>query len=127
MKRHTKITLQEIMKRKEQMLEAKKEKKTAEIYIESLDGTIIIQEPSRSLCKDAIDMPDGEGDTYLIYECVVEPNLKSQELQEAFGCVEPMEIVEKIFEAGEIPKVSTECLRLAGFSNEVKRIEQLKN
>ena len=72
-------------------------------------------------------MPDGEGDTYLIYECVVEPNLKSQELQEAFGCVEPMEIVEKIFEAGEIPKVSPECLRLAGFSNEVKRIEQLKN
>lgn len=50
MKRHTKITLQEIMKRKEQMLEAKKGKKTAEIYIESLDGTIIIQEPSRSLC-----------------------------------------------------------------------------
>ena len=67
------------------------------------------------------------GDAYIVYSCVKEPCLKSKELQEAFGCIDPMEIVEKIFEPGEIPMIAVECLKLAGYIDGVKAVDELKN
>jgi hypothetical protein len=125
MTKQTKITLQELLKRKEQMIEAKKQPKTAELFIKSLGGTITIEAPTAALARDAQEMDSG--DAYLVYQCVTEPCLKSKELQEGFGCVEPMDIVEKIFEAGEIPQISVECLKLAGYVDGVKLVEQTKN
>ena len=119
MKKQTKITLQELVRRKEQMLEAKKKKKTQELYVASLDGTITIEEPSAALARDAQEMDAGEGDVYMTYECVIDPPLKSKVLQDAFGCREPMEIVEKIFDAGEIPQIGVACKRLAGYIDSV--------
>ena len=110
MNKQTKITLQELLRRKEQMLESKKIPKTRELYINS---------------KDAQEMENG--DAYLVYQCVTEPCLKSRELQESFGCVEPMEIVEKIFDPGEIPQISVECLRLSGYIDGVKAVDEIKN
>ena len=95
MNKNTKITLEELIRRKEQMLEAKKKPKTASLYIKSLDGTINIESPSAALAREAQEMDNG--DAYMVYSCVTEPCLKSKELQQAFGCVDPMEIVEKIF------------------------------
>ena len=43
MNKHTKITLQELIRRKEQMLESKAKPKTGTLYIKSLDGTITIE------------------------------------------------------------------------------------
>ena len=113
MDKNTKITLQELIRRKEQMLEAKRIPKTANLYIKSLGGTITIESPTAALAKDAQEMDNG--DAYMVYSCVTEPCLKSRELQDAFGCIEPMEIVDKIFETGEIPQIAIECLKLAGY------------
>ena len=125
MNRNTKITLQELISRKEQMLESKRKPKTATLYIRSLDGTITIESPTAELARDAQEMDNG--DAYMVYSCVIEPCLKSRELQEAFECVEPMEIVDKIFEVGEIPQIAVECLRLAGYVDGVKAVEDIKN
>ena len=125
MKPQTKITLKELLRRKEQMLEAKKIPKTKELYINSLGGTITVEGPTSALAKDAQEMDNG--DVYLVYQCVTDPCLKSKELQEAYGCVEPMEIVEKIFDPGEIPQISVECLRLSGYIDGVKAVDETKN
>lgn len=125
MKHTTKITLQELLRRKEQMLEDKKKPKAATLYVKSLDGTIQIESPTSALAREAQDMENG--DNYMVYSCVTEPPLKSKELQEAFGCVEPMEIVEKIFEPGEIPQIAIECLKLAGYVDGVKAVDDIKN
>lgn len=124
MSKKTKLTLQELLRRKEQMLAAKKKKSTKELYVASIDATITIEEPDGALCRDANDMEPGEGDKYLCYECVKDPDLKSKEAQEAFGCAEPMDIVEVVFKAGEIPQIAIECMKLAGYMGGV---EQVKN
>lgn len=123
MDKKTKLTLQELMKRKEQMLEAKKTKKTADLYVRSVDSVITIQQPDGALCRDANDMEPGEGDRYMCYECVIEPPLKSKELQEAFGCKEPMDIVNAVFEEGEIPQIAIECMKLAGYMGGVDAVK----
>ncbi len=125
MDKNTKITLQELIRRKEQMLEAKRIPKTANLYIKSLGGTITIESPTAALAKDAQEMDNG--DAYMVYSCVTEPCLKSRELQEAFGCIDPMEIVDKIFEPGEIPQIAIECLKLAGYIDGVKVVDDIKN
>ncbi len=124
MTKRTKLTLAELIIRKEQMLAAKKVKKTQDLYVKSIDAVITIEEPDNALCRDASEMEQGEGDKYLCYECIKEPNLKSHELLEAFGCCEPMDIVDIIFAPGEIPQISVECMKLAGYMGGV---EQIKN
>ena len=125
MDKNTKITLQELIRRKEQMLEAKRIPKTANLYIKSLGGTITIESPTAALAKDAQEMDNG--DAYMVYSCVTEPCLKSRELQEAFGCIDPMEIVDKIFDPGEIPQIAIECVKLAGYIDGVKVVDDIKN
>ena len=125
MNKNTKITLAELIRRKEQMLESKKKPKTATLYIKSLGGTITIESPTADLARDAQDMDNG--DAYMVYSCVTDPCLKSKELQTAFECVEPMEVVEKIFAPGEIPQIAVECLRLAGYVDGVKAVDDIKN
>ena len=125
MNKNTKISLAELIRRKEQMLESKKQKKTAELFIKSLNGTITIESPTADLARDAQDMDNG--DIYMVYSCVTEPCLKAKELQDAFSCVEPMEIVEKIFDPGEIPQIAVECLKLAGYIDGVKAVDETKN
>ena len=124
MSKQTKLTLAELMRRKEQMLAAKKTKATQDLYIKSIDATITIEEPDAALCRDANDMEAGEGDKYMCYECIKELNLKDKELQAAFGCTVPMDIVELIFKAGEIPQIAIECMKLAGY---VGGVDAVKN
>lgn len=123
MSKRTKLTLDELLRRKEQMLRAKKTKRTQDLYIKSLDAVITIEEPTGALCRDANDMDAGEGDKYMCFECVKEPNLQAPELREAFGCTEPMDIVEKIFLPGEIPQIAIACMRLAGYMGGVDEIK----
>jgi len=125
MNKHTKLTLKDLIARKEQMFEAKKQKKTKQLYIKSLDSIIAIESPDGTLAREAQEMDNG--DVFMVYQCVTEPCLKSKELQTAFECVEPMEIVEKIFDVGEIPQIAVECLRLAGYVDGVKAVDELKN
>ena len=55
MDKNTKITLAGLIKRKEQVLEAKKSPKKARIYVKSLDGEIIIKAPTKSLATEAAE------------------------------------------------------------------------
>ena len=123
MNKNTKLTLAELLRRKEQMLESKKVKKTQDLYIKSIDATITIEEPTGALCRDANDMEPGEGDKYMCYECIVEPNLKDAEVQKQFGCTNPMDIVDVIFAPGEIPQIAIECMKLAGYMGGVEAVK----
>lgn len=49
MNKNTKITLAELMARKEQMLEKRKTPVKQQLYIKSLDGTITIEAPTAAL------------------------------------------------------------------------------
>ena len=62
MNKATKLTLAELLRRKEQMIASKKIKKTMDLYIKSIDSVITIEEPDGALCRDANDMEAGEGD-----------------------------------------------------------------
>lgn len=102
-------------------------KKRADIYVKSLEGLITIEQPDRALCLDALDK-DEKGDDYLVYECVIEPSLKDKALQDAYGCIEPLDIVEKIFDPGEISLIAVEIIGLAGYgSGSIQVVDDLKN
>jgi len=125
-----KITIKDLLAKKEQL--KKKKARTQELYIESLDGSIIIQEPSREIALEGLEMA-GEGrsdeaDVYVVYHSVIEPNLKDKELQKEFGCVEPTDIVTLLFRSGEITAISGFALQLAGYGQGVKKVDrELKN
>ena len=123
MTKRTKLTLAELLRRKEQMLAEKKIKKTKDLYIKSIDAVITITEPDAALCRDANDMEPGEGDKYMCYECITELNLRSKEVQEAFECASPMDVVELIFAPGEIPQIAIECMKLAGYMGGVEEVK----
>lgn len=123
MNKNTKLTLAELLRRKEQMIESKKTKKTLDLYVSSIDAIITIEEPDGALCRDANDMEPGEGDKYMCYECIKEPNLKAKDAQEAFGCAVPMDIVDVIFAPGEIPQIAIECMKLAGYMGGVEAVK----
>ena len=127
MNAQTKITLKDLIARKEQMLEAKRTPKRLDLFVKSLDGVITIEEPSRAIVIEAQEMGTDASDAYLIYQCVVEPNLKDTELHKEFGCVEPLEIIDKIFSAGEVVKISQQCLELGGYVDGVSVADTLKN
>ena len=123
MNKNTKLTLAELLRRKEQMLESKETKKTLDLYVKSIDAVITVEEPSGALCRDANDMQPREGDKYMCYECIVEPNLKDAEVQKQFGCTNPMDIVDVIFAPGEIPQIAIECMKLAGYMGGVEAVK----
>lgn len=121
---YKKLTLKDLLSKKEEINNRKKE--TKEIYISSLGGTITVKKPDRQLCIDALEMPDDKGDMFLVYESVISPNLKDIQLHKEYGVVEPFEIVEKIFEPGEITSLAQELVKMAGYGNAVKIVDDIK-
>jgi hypothetical protein len=102
-------------------------KKRITLSVKSLNGTIIIEEPEKATCLEALGMGE-KGDDFIVYECCVEPRLKDQKLQSVYGCVEPLDIVAKIFLPGEIAEISGEAAVLAGYGGGmVTVVEDLKN
>lgn len=126
-----KLTIQELMAQKETL--KKKKHRTETLYIESLDAEIVIQEPSRALALEAIEMASDDtrsdkADAHVVYNCVIEPNLKDASLQKEFGCVEPTDIVDMIFRPGEIAAISGHALQLSGYGKGVTKVDkELKN
>ena len=125
--KYTKLTLEQLIAKKEQMLESKKKMQTSELYIESLDAVIKVQEPSKEVVRDAVEMEDA-GDAYTVYQCCIEPKLKSQELRDTFGCAVPTDIVDVLFKPGEVSFIAKHCLELAGYKDGVVTpVKDLKN
>jgi len=121
-----KLTIKDLLDRKEQLKGRKKRRVT--LYVESLDGEIEIEEPSHALALEALEMAQSESDRadkHVVYHCVVEPNLKDPELQKAFGCAEPTDIVDMIFRPGEIAAISGHALQLAGYGQGVRKIDEV--
>lgn len=125
-----KLTVTSLLKDKEKF--QVKENTTEDLYIKRLDVSITIKKPERSLCLEAFQMANDKnqvdkGDPFLVYNVVVEPDLKDMKLQKEFGCVEPTDIVHKIFESGEISLIAKAGLDLAGYTNGISKVKDLKN
>ncbi|NBI30908.1 phage tail assembly chaperone [Chengkuizengella marina] len=126
-----KLTLADLLTKKEQL--KKKKKRTMALYIESLDAEIVIEEPSRAFAMEAIEMAQDQtrsdqADAHVVYNCVIEPNLKDKDLQKQFECVEPTDIVDIIFRSGEVSAISGHVLELAGYGQGVQKVDkELKN
>lgn len=125
------LSLAELIKEKAKY-KLGEETKIAELKVERLDAVVTIEIPDTQLCMDALDAKDDDtgakADDYLVYTIMQEPNLKDKELQKAYECVEPTDILEMIFTRGEIADIASFALDAAGFKRgTVKAVETLKN
>lgn len=127
MDKKTKITLEELVRRKMQKLDAKKKPKTEELYIDSLEGTVTITAPTRAVIMDAQGMDDAlESDAYFVLQLVTDPPLK--QVAKEYGVSEPTEIVDILFTPGEVSQIAQRGLDLAGYSTKsVRPVETVKN
>ena len=127
------ITLTDLLARKEQS--DKDKMKGATIYSKELGGNIpVVKLPTSSILEkmDQVDetsnMRDNmEWNIEIIYAHV--PMLKSQELQEAYECEEPTDIVEKVFDGniGAIGRFASELLSLYGLGKDYDLEQEVKN
>lgn len=116
------ISVKELIEQKEKI---EGNKKT--LYdIKTSIGTITVKQPTASFVADALDLADGN--KLMVLDNVVEPNLKDKDLQKAYNCIEPTDIVEKLFKAGEVNHISLAIMNCAGYKSvETKVHEELKN
>lgn len=119
------ITLDALVKRGVEI--KNKELQKAEFFIESLGGNVLAEELPYDVINDALE--SDETDEMIIYESVIEPNLKDKDLQSALGCESPDDIVRILFKPGEVAALSQQIIRLSGYGgNSVKKVnENLKN
>ncbi len=119
------LTINDVIKRKEQIKKKRNAKKR--LYVESLDGEIVVTTPSRELCLESIDMDGYEGDKYIVYNSIVEPNICDDSLHKAYEVNEPLDIVDAIFEPGEISSIALELLNMSGYNSHIRVVEEIKN
>lgn len=126
MSKETKLTLDELIRRKEQILAQKEMKKKAELYVESLDAVITVTAPDRETVSDVLDMPTYEQSSYLAYQCITEPSMKAAAKE--FGCDIPMNVIDIIFTPGEVEQIAKLTLELAGYKEgQVTQVDAIKN
>ena len=109
-----------------------KELKNIEIYIKSMDKTILAKAPDNKLLLDALDTAKDnahDGDLYLIYNSVIEPNLKDNTLHDAYNVGRPFEIIDKIFTLGEIANIVRLLTKDSGIydTDGASLVEDIKN
>lgn len=101
-----KLTLEGLIAKKTQKDASKVEYKN--YFVTSLDGEIVIKKPDRELILEAMDSINSDEsmkEIYkvnkdLIYACV--KVLHEKELQDAYNCVSPDDIVDELFEVEEV-------------------------
>lgn len=121
----TKLTIADLINNKEKLSHRKKI--TKDVYIDQLDAVVTLESPDRALILETLEMEGATSDDFLIYNCIIEPNLKDAELQKIYACVEPMDIIEKLFDLGTIKGLAEQALSMAGFDSKVTAVEELKN
>ena len=128
-KTQNRLTLAALIDQKERILARKNQ--TCDLYIKSLGGTVTVQAPTPSLIEDVLEMKGGDGDKYMTFQSVIDPCLRDSQIMDAYGVSDPMELVEKLFMPGEIAKISTECMKLAGYDagsvTPADQVEKVKN
>lgn len=120
------LTIQDLIDKKAE-LDGKKKRK---YEIETSLGTMIFKPPTATILSESADMSGNDGDAYLIYNTVLEPNLSDSKLQKEYGCIEPFDIVGKIFSPGEVRQIANALVEIAGYGKNklaVKVLDQVKN
>jgi len=112
------LSVTDLMKEKEKY--QVKDDVTETVLVERLGVEVVLRKPEKSLCVDTMKMArdennDTDADEFMVYNTMIEPNLKDPELKEAYGCTLPTDIVSKIFEPGEISLLSEIGFELAGY------------
>ena len=119
------ISIKDLIDKKESITAGRQQTYDLETSI----GTITVKKPSQSFVLEARSM-EGGGDQYMILNMTVDPNLKDSALQTAYSCTEPTDVVDKLFDAGEVSRVARAIMACAGYSNEdiARRVhEEVKN
>ena len=109
------VSIEELINEKE-AIEARKKR---QYDIETSAGTFTMKVPSKSFVAEAMGLSEGS-DEYLIYHCTVAPDLSDKKLQDAYGCMEPTDIVGKLLDPGEITAVAKKIMQCAGYGKEVR-------
>ena len=121
------VTIAELISQREQI----KNEKTNTYDLNTSIGTITVKQPTTKLIDETLRIEGGgrQSDIELIYESVIEPNLKDKDLQQAYGCTAPSDIVSKLFKTGEIGAIASAIMRCAGYGQaiEYKVHEDIKN
>lgn len=111
------VTLQELIAQREQINEKKKQLHEIETSV----GTFVVKRPDAAIIADMQNLRNPvDMNAFLIYNCVVDPNLRNAELQKAYGTFEGLDIVKKIFPPGEIIRIADALLELAGYGGKLK-------
>lgn len=80
------------------------------------------------LPKNEREKQYGEAGYHLVYTVISEPNLKDKQLQEAYECEEPTDILKKIFDEGEITDIMNFVVDKSGLKGgKVIEVKDLKN
>ncbi|GED64351.1 phage tail assembly chaperone [Lysinibacillus fusiformis] len=112
------LSVTDLLKEKEKY--QVKDDVTETVIVERLGVEVVLRKPEKSLCVDTMKMTrdennDTDADEYMVYNTMVEPDLKDPELQKAYGGTLPTDVVSKIFEPGEIAQLSEVAFELAGY------------
>lgn len=121
------VTVADLIAKRDQIKNKRKD-----LYdLETSIGTITVKQPSAKIVDETLKIEGGgrQSDIELIYECVVEPNLKDKDLQEAYGCTSPSDIVPMLFKTGEIGHIAAAIMRCTGYGQTIdyKIHEDVKN
>ena len=111
---------------KRQLIEDKKE---SQIEIEVPEtGAFLFRLPTINDYQDAQAKAKNRTDDdtmpnkYLIYTCCIEPALNDKDLQDAYECKEPIDIIDKLFMIGEVSSIAQILVDKAGFNNDYKTV-----
>lgn len=117
---------------------------TKEVKVKSLsekagrDITVTVKAlPGRKITElMGLAMKDGEVDVKKAFDAnlltvtygLVEPDVKNKDLQEHFGAASPKDLVEKIFNGGEVVNLAVEIKKLSGYNEDNEETdEEIKN
>ncbi|MDQ7096938.1 hypothetical protein REC12_25410 [Desulfosporosinus sp. PR] len=104
-----------------------KKAETRELFVKSLNASVTIVKPSRATILDSYDIGEGAGNSYLVYECVMEPSFKDTALQAAYNAT-GYEVLDQILDSGEIDSIAKEIIGFAGYgADSVSVVEDVKN
>lgn len=120
------VTLQELIAKRENI----KDKRKLKYEISTSIGDVVAVLPDAALVAEALDMATSfETNKYIVYNSIIEPNLKNEELQKVYGVLEPVEIVTAIFLPGELTRIANKLFELAGFKGKLvaKVHDEVKN
>ena len=108
------VSIKELIEKKEELANRKKRK----YDIETSAGMMTVKLPTRSYVAEVMKLEGS--DELLLLDCIVDPDLKEAGLQEAYGCLEPTDIIGKLFDAGEIPGLGRKVMELAGYGRDIR-------